>query len=225
MHNCLYVLSHPSYTKKYWCYWVKFLMLKIGGLKVKKHLDSHIQPFPFPKSERKGWARDPGGGSGSPCCPSISRCRKSTFCKATPCWFPLPSARGCVVKQEGISVFSAKCTVTSGSLSANCQPGSAHRRHLSPKSLCLSFLWEQAASIPQGSPTWVLPTLAWVRSLLVTRAALGQQAGDLGHTKQTFSSPHIKKYFHFFRNLKKSMSFLFEETVLLLYMLICLSQV
>lgn len=145
-------------------------MLKIGGLKVKKHLDSHIQPFPFPKSERKGWTRDPGGGSGSPCCPSISRCRKSTFCKATPCWFPLPSARGCVVKQEGISVFSAKCTVTSGSLSATANRDQLTGGICRPSPFACPFSGSRQpqshkAPQPEFSQPWPGSALSWSQEL------------------------------------------------------------
>ena len=136
------------------CYCVKFLESKTGELIVKKVWALAFSPFPFLSQKGKGWARSwAWDGNRSSCCPlRFSRCRKSTFFKATLGQFPFPSARGCVVKQEGIHIFPAKCTVTSRSLSANCQEQSAHRRHLSPKSLCLSFPWEQAAPVLQGSP-------------------------------------------------------------------------
>lgn len=43
------------------------------------------------------------------------------------------------------------------------------------------------------------------------------------HQKITFRSSPKKKYIHCFRNLKKNINFLLEETVLLLYILIYLS--
>ena len=46
----------------------------------------------------------------------------------------------------------------------------------------------------------------------------------MGHTKKLHLGAHRKKKsFHCFRNLKKNINFLLEETVLLLYILIYLS--
>lgn len=60
--KCITVFTCFLTHKKYQRYWVKFLMLKIAELIVKKVWALTFSPLPFPKSERKGLGEITGLG-------------------------------------------------------------------------------------------------------------------------------------------------------------------
>lgn len=141
----------------------------------------------------------------------MNRLESLYFKKQYQVGFPYPETRAVWLSRKESVSFPTKRTITSESLSANGQQGSAYRRHWSPRSLGLPFPWEQAASVLWGSPSRALPSLAPAcsRKPALTcsqELCLGNRHSTLGPPK-TLLGAHNKKCFHLFSNLRENMNF------------------
>ena len=186
-------------------------MLKIAELIVKKVWALTFSPFPFLSQKGKGWARSwAWGGNRSSCCPPTSRCRKSTFFKATPCWFPLACGEAgrnpCLSCKMHCNLWKPKCQLPT---------------RISSQEAFVTQVPLPVLSLRAGSPNPArLPSLsspipglgllypghkscAWAK---------GMAPGHSKKKKKKLSGAHKqKRCFHFFGNLKKNVNFLLEE--------------